>query len=187
MLKEMQLDPEGIVEMLKHLRENGGLEDLNSILVAPFTQQYASQRQTRFSDGTTRVFYGATELETARKEIRFHCAHYATSGSKENRSIFYAEFSCSFDGSTIDTRLHLSSLPQLIQDRSDGGYDSCNKIGREAITLNIDGLLTPSARNLPDGTCLPVFSGHAISNPVDEGMCEFAYDASVNEFQIIPH
>ncbi len=43
-------------------------------------------------------------------------------------------------------------------------YTFCNRLGAEAVSQDLDGLLAPSVRK-PGGTNVPVFSRRALSNP----------------------
>jgi hypothetical protein len=183
----MGLDALEIHEMIQLLRANGDLEDLQSALSQPFeTRTKDSLFQTRFSDGSIRVFYSAIELETAREEVKYHCLGYAITNSSSDRSVYYNQISCELDGKTIiDLRPHIANMPYLIKDKEDG-YKDCNRIGREAKGMDLDGLLTPSARNQPSGSCAPIFKRSVIDNPLDEGVCEFFYDTTLKTVEVMP-
>ena len=62
----------------------------------------------------------------------------------------------------------------------DGDYQFCNRLGAEAKTAGLDGLLAPSARRA-DGTNVPVFARRAISNPAYPALVAVAYDPSTGE------
>ena len=65
--------------------------------------------------------------------------------------------------------------------KSDYGF--CNGLGTEAVTADLDGLLTPSARR-PNGTNLPVFRRRAVSNPVIHGLVTLTLDPSSGEIAV---
>ncbi len=184
-LKDMEIDSRGMLEMIQLLRARGDLEDIQSTLDHPFQARiHGPKRQTRFSDGSIRVFYSAVELETARKEVLYHSLVYAISHSSPDRQVYYNEISCHFEGNTIiDLRPHLDSMPYLVKDMADG-YEECNRIGQEAVAIDLDGLATPSARNQPNGSCAPIFKRSAITDPADEGVCVFSYDASSRTIEV---
>jgi len=62
----------------------------------------------------------------------------------------------------------------------DSDYSFCNDLGAESVASDLDGLLTPSARR-PDGTNLPVFKRHAVSNPVVHALVAMTLDPSSGE------
>ena len=65
----------------------------------------------------------------------------------------------------------------------DSDYGFCNSLGTEAVAAGLDGLLTPSARR-SDGTNLPVFRRHAISNPVVHALVAMTLDPSSGEVTV---
>src|SRR6266850_5255279 len=71
-LRSLNLAPDQIDEMIELLRDRGVTDKSSEILDGPFEDKLLYRaRQTRFSDGTLRVFYSALESETVEQEIRY--------------------------------------------------------------------------------------------------------------------
>ena len=75
----------------------------------------------------------------------------------------YSLISCNYSGVTADLCGQESTHPELISETKEG-YPFCQKLGAQAIEREIDGFVTPSARN-NGGTCLPVFARSSLSEP----------------------
>lgn len=149
-------------------------------LDAPFDPKEYYKGRTRFSDGSYPVYYSALERETTRAEMRYHNAlRLLGLGSVPGALIFMREVMCTFEGMTKDLRQQVGNIPHLVGEESTGAYTTCNAIGAEARAEGIDGLLTPSARQL-DGSCLPVFSRPALSNPALGSWVSFRHNPSTN-------
>ena len=65
---------------------------------------------------------------------------------------------------------------------ADSDYTFCNLLGAEAKSLEIDGLVTPSARN--KGTNLPVFKRGSISDPSVEAIVALTYDPDTGDVAV---
>jgi hypothetical protein len=183
-LQEMGMDPGNAEEMLVFLNARNKAGSLKSLLDKPFElKSQLAPKPTRFSDGTIRVFYSALEPETAEAEVFVWYAKYALNNAREERTAYYRRFACDFQGDIKNLRLHLETLPCLVQDEVDG-YPDCNRIGIEAAGEGLDGLLTPSARKLK-GTCLPVFRREALSNPQNLDLIAFKFHPSSGKTSIL--
>ena len=112
--------------------------------------------RSRYSDGSFDVFYGALEVETAEAEVRHHARRTLLVGAPE--VVYFLAFTCVFEGSAKDLRRIQSEFPELVDKDS---YEFCNRIGKEARTGRLDGLLAPSARH-DCGTTVPVFERRAL-------------------------
>ena len=178
------MDPENVEEMLIFLRDRNKTDSLESLLDKPFEPKpQLAPEPTRFSDGSMRVFYSALEPETAEAEVFVWYMKYALNNAGEERTAHYRRFACDFQGGVKDLRPHLAALPCLIQDEA-AGYPDCNRIGIEAVSEGLDGLLTPSARKIK-GTCLPVFRRAALSNPQHQDFVAFRFDPSSGKISIL--
>lgn len=115
--------------------------------------------QTRFSDGSKRVYYSALDLATTIEER----LHWFRKESQPNQVVrlYLRLLQCDFAGSTKDLVPHANALSFLT---SEDGYSQCNALANEAIACGVDALLTPSARRA-GGTCVPVFGERSLSNP----------------------
>ena len=122
------------------------------------------------------------EPETAEAEV-FAYVRYALNNAGDERTAYYRRFSCNFQGNVKNLRSHLVAMPYLIQDETIG-YPHCNRIGAEAGSGRLDGLLTPSARK-PDGTCLPIFNREALSNPKNQGFVAFKFDPASGKISTV--
>ena len=170
-------DPTAMIEFVKAARRG---DDPNGYLDRPFQSKPQFPYQTRFSDGIASVFYSAIELETSKAEVAYHAPVRILSAG---HPVFYREVQANFTGETKDLRGELATLPYLIANREDGGYDQCNKIASEARTEGLDALLTPSARRA-GADCLPVFVRVTLSNPVAGQWLMFSLDAATGAVQV---
>ena len=162
-LHEEGLDPQGVDEMVELLASAGLLDPPDVLCEAPFKPKRRLKPDiTRFSDGSYPVFYCAIERETARAEAEHWFSHFAGK-PKGDRTVLYSCFACDFSGDTKDLRPKLDEWPALTYPDD---YRLCNTLGAEALKIQLDALLAPSARR-PQGTNLPVFARRAINNPGD--------------------
>jgi hypothetical protein len=138
---------------------------------------------SRFSDGDWPVFYAAIERETAEKESSHHYGRKAAGDSSARRPVHYSVVRCTFNGEVIDLRPKLPDWPDLLSD----DYTFCNELGKEALGMNLDGFLSPSARNA-GGATVPAFLAGTLSNPVIEGVARIMYNTggTVVEIKALP-
>ena len=157
-------DRDSADELLDLLSSRGVIDNPEKLCDAPFRNKPRLWRtgfRTRFSDGSYPVFYSSLEPETATAEVSFWFSKNVSCPNSP-RTVYYARFSCHFDGSVKDLRPTRTEWPELTHDTD---YDFCNRLGKEAKASGLDGLLTPSARK-EDGTNVPVFRRSAIGSPV---------------------
>ena len=184
LLQEMGIAPENTQEMLVFLRDRNKSDSLESLLDKPFKPKpQLAPQATRFSDGTIPVFYSALELETAEGEVASWYVKYALNNASDERTAYYRRFTCNFQGDVKDLGPYSEAMPYLIQDKANG-YPHCNRIGAAAVSEALDGLLTPSAQT-PKGTCLPVFSREALSNPQGQGFVAFRFDPALRKISVL--
>lgn len=166
-MEEQGYDQQNIAELIDLLRSCGALDSPEELCEAPFRPKRRLNRGgfpvSRFSDGSFPVFYCSTNVETAETEVRHHFCRKYLGTSAESRTAWYQCFTCDFEGSTKDLRPKQADWPDLTH-CSD--YRFCNKLGAEAKTTLLDGLIAPSARH-HDGTNVAVFERSAIRNPRD--------------------
>ena len=178
MFRQMDLETGDIEEILEFLGESRDRADAQRLLDAPFAPkpQLAARTiaPTWFSDGSLRVFYRSLELETAEIEVLHWYAGAALGGAA--RVAYYDRFRCRFRGPAVDLRPRAADWPFLTDDGAEA-YAACQALAGEAATLELGGLLTPSARRAA-GTNLPVFRRDAVSEPEVLGITAFARDVS---------
>lgn len=150
---------DGIVAALDRSRRKHIFQRDSILLDKPFEQRLNTGliRETRFSDGSHRVFYSALDVSTAECEV---CSWIDREGLP-NESRYYGEFSATFQGRLKDLR-DREDLQSLLTHPTD--YSFCNRVGKEAIEQGLDAILTFSARC--KGTNVPVFSRDSLDNPV---------------------
>lgn len=125
---------------------------------APFRPKRKLRRRTRYSDGTFPVFYSSLAPETAEAEVG-HWLPVVMGRPKTARTMYYLRLECTFSGREKDLRAKVAEWPDLV-DETD--YALCNRIGAEALALELDGLVVPSTRH--SGANVPVFRRQAIRN-----------------------
>lgn len=179
-LTDMGLDVEQVTEMITLLRERAVRDDPSEIIEGPFAAKpFLNPEQTRFSNGNLRVFYSGLEVETAEREITHWYLKPLLNGVTPVR-VFYRLAQCRFEGDVKDLRPKIGDWPFLI---ADDGYNQCNQIGAEAAGAGLAGLLSRSARR-PEGTTLPVFAKHSLSNVELHGYRMFSYDPATGDVTV---
>jgi hypothetical protein len=182
-LQAMGLDADAIEEMLALLRERGLRDDPNEMLDGPFAHKpFLSAYQTRFSDGSVRVFYAGLETTTVEQEIRYWYLKPILEGRAAPIRMYYRLAECTFAGQVKDLRPKVEEWPFLV---SDDGYAQCNQIGAEAAASGLAGLFSRSARS-PEGTTVPVFSRASLSNLQLHGFRVLNFDPASDEVAITP-
>ena len=169
-MAELQLDKQGQDELRKLLADTGQRSGPEDLLDAPFRPRRRLRRRTRFSDGSFPVLYSSLDPATAEAEMRHWLPRYSGRPCQP-RTLYYHSFSCTFDGTEKDLRPKVADWPDLVHDND---YSFCNRLGAEAKRLEIDGLVTWSARH--DGSNLPVFVRRSLADPTLEGGLAMTYD-----------
>ncbi len=120
----------------------------------------------RFGDGSFPVYYSALEEATCKKEIAYHLCEQGGDPVEDPDPRAYRLMACGYRGMTADLRGKESKHTDLTSSTS-SGYPFCQSLARDAVKRGYDGFLTTSARN-PEGTCVPVFTQTALSEPQAE-------------------
>lgn len=163
---ELGLDALGEQELRALLVAAGYKTSLEELCNAPFRPKRRLKRATRYSDGSYPVFYSSLDSETAETEVA-HWFRTSFAGTpQDQRSAYYQRFTCLFAGEEKDLRGKQSEWPDLVHESD---YTLCNRIGAEAVRLELDGLVVPSARR-ESGSNLPVFKRPAIRDPKSQGL-----------------
>jgi hypothetical protein len=174
-LRKRGLSEDDISETLTFLRLQIATAGLSSIVEDPFrAKAILSQRfglETRYSDGSFPVFYGALEESTALSEAKFHYVKIALGRKSARRSAYYARIVCMFSGDIKDLRKMIAQWPGLMS-RDD--YQFCQSLGRAAVTEQLSGFFAPSVR-ARGGTTVPVFLMASLSQPQSQGFLAFSY------------
>ena len=164
-----------------------GKQELRDLLVAteepwdaPFRPKRHLGRTTRYSDGSYPVFYSALDPATAEAEVAHGFKKGFGGRPQGQRSAYYRCFTCLFEGKEKDLRDKLSEWPELVHDSD---YTFCNRIGAEAVRLELDGLVVPSARR-ENGSNVPVFKRSAIRDPEYQDLVKITLDSRTGEIAI---
>lgn len=180
-LQEEGADTEKVSDMMKLLASTGATDSLEELCDDPFKPKrrlYGTRyAKTRFSDGSFPVFYSSLDARTAEAEVRYWFPKRFAGQPTRRRTALYSRFTCDFHGSVKDLRPMQTEWQGLTHD---GDYLFCNRLGAEAKTAGLDGLLAPSARRA-GGTNVPVFTRRAISNPGDPALVAMTCDPSTGE------
>ncbi len=162
-------------------------QELSELLVAteerwdaPFRPKRHLGHTTRYSDGSYPVFYSALDPATAEAEVAHGFKKGFGGRPQGQRSAYYRCFTCLFEGKEKDLRDKLSEWPELVHDSD---YTFCNRIGAEAVRLELDGLVVPSARR-ENGSNVPVFKRSAIRDPEYQDLVKITLDSRTGEIAI---
>ena len=170
-LNKLGLDAQSDREMRELLQLTDYWQSPEELFLTPFRQRRRRPWATRFSDGSFPVLYCSLEPDTARAEVQYWFSKFS-GRPRRRRSAYYQQISCSFEGATKDLRLKLPAWPDLTHPDD---YTFCNRLGAEAVQLELDGLLTPSARRI-NGVNLPIFRSQAIAEVTAHALVTIALD-----------
>lgn len=177
-LAELGLDTLGREELTELLAEAGPVAQLNELLDDPFRRRRKAG-PSRFSDGSFPVLYTSLEPATAEAEV-VHWLPSRVGTPSTPRVVYYSLFSCAFEGSEADLRPKVEDWPDLVHESD---YSFCNRLGAEARNLEIDGLVTWSARR-ESGANVPVFSRNAVSQPSPRRLVALTYEPSSRKVSV---
>ena len=178
-LVELNLDPDGRVELLELLAGRIPENPIEEFLNGPFRRLRKLRHRTRYSDGSYPVFYSALEAATAEAEIAFWFRRGFVGTPKSSRTAYYQGFRCTFYGVEKDLRSKVREWPDLVHDSD---YSFCNELGSEARAAGLDGLVVPSARH--EGANMPVFVRTALSDPKSDDVVAITYRVDRNDVVI---
>lgn len=176
-LAELELDASGEQELRELLVAAGYKTSLEDLCDAPFRPKRRLGMATRYSDGSHPVFYSSLDPETAKAEVAHWFREVFGGRPQGQRSAYYQRFTCLFEGGEKDLRDKQSEWPELVHDSD---YTFCNRIGAEAVRLELDGLVVPSARR-ESGSNLPVFKRPAIRDPESQDVVKITLDPRTGE------
>ena len=180
LVDEFQVDPLGVAEIHDILPSHLQANSLDELLDKPFKHKRDQIRRSRFSDGSFPVFYSSLDAETAQAEMKYWLPEHVKSQTQKSRTIFFQQFSCTFDGKEKDLRSKIGDWPDLVHESD---YTFCNHIGSEAMRLKIDGLVSYSARR-NYGVNAPIFSRTSISKPKRGPMLAMTFKPDTEEIII---
>ena len=179
-LAELELDASSEQELRALLVAAGYETSPEELCDAPFRPKRRLKRKTRYSDGSYLVFYSALDPTTAEAEVAYWFRKGFGGRPQGQRSAYYQCFTCLFEGEEKDLRGKQSEWPDLVHDSD---YTFCNRIGAEAVRLELDGLVVPSARQ-ENGSNLPVFKRSAIRDPEAQSLVKITLDPQTGEIAI---
>lgn len=158
-------------EMATDFHNRFSLSELEYNVIRYVFDQHRHQ-ESRFSDGSFPVWYGALELETTFYESIYHWKRFLAFSSKElisetNEPIYCARsaFKASCKSTLIDLRDQTITNPSLI---SNDSYQDTQSIGLKLSKEGFPGLITKSARHT-SGTNLAIFKHNVLSSPAHYG------------------
>ncbi len=164
-LRDLDMSPEQVSEMKELLHRCGTSDSLEALLDASFRRQRRLSRpgsfRSRFSDGSFPVGYFSLESEAAEAEVRHWFSGRFAGCPNRRRTAWCSRFTCDFRGRVKDLRSMQHTWPDLMHGKD---YTFCHRLGVEAVSEDLDGLLVPSVRN-SGGTNVPVFVRRALSHP----------------------
>jgi hypothetical protein len=176
-LRRRGIRPDAIEETRAALEAVGIPETFDQAISARFNRvagQSPPFGKGRYGDGANYgVFYAALEEMTSVEEVRFHLRQsMAEDGLPQNRQMIV----CRFEGLMMFVTGSEEAHPELTS-QDESGYTYCQALGAAARADGVDGLHAPSARR-PGGTCAPVFSRAAVSEPKHKYYVRFIPDGS---------
>ena len=142
---------------------------------------FLNSSQSRFSDGSFGVWYGADSIETTVYETVYHWqyglledAGFNKPGVEIQRKIYMVQ--C--DSLLIDLRPEIKSHPELVHSTD---YSTTQSIGRKLHREGHPGLITRSART-GHGDVYAIFTPNVLSNPVYS--CGLTYRTTTSGVQV---
>ncbi len=117
-----------------------------------------------FGDSSFAVYYSALEEDRCTKEIAYHLRQDEDLVECPDPR-YYQPMERSYSGSEMMVSLLGKEHEHTdLTSSTSAGYPFCQSLARDAVKRGYDGFLTASARN-PEGTCVPVFTRTALSEP----------------------
>jgi hypothetical protein len=150
-----------------------GTTDVANSLAASFTRPF---RPGRFSNGAYGVLYTARKHRTANKERAYWIGKSFSPATSESYKIRLQLISCMVRGHAKDVRGLLSQFPWLIDD----DYTQCRALAMVAKAEGLRCLITPSARDRPKGTTVPIFEVSSVSQGRQDGVVIFTIHAGLS-------
>ncbi len=169
-LTSLGLDSRGEAELREVLAAAPGAASAEQLCEAVFRPKRRLRRRTRYSDGSFPVFYSSLNVETAEAEVK-HWLPVVMGRPTTARTTYYRHLECTFSGREKDLRGQVSEWPDLVHETD---YTFCNRLGTEALELELDGLVVPSARH--PGANLPIFRRAAIAEAELRDSVAVTYD-----------
>lgn len=138
--------------------------------------------ETRYSDGSFGVWYGAPDLQTTIFETAYHMMRflYGEEGVSEPVIRERCVYNVDCRAILLDMRGKQTDYPQLV-DPAD--YSFTQSVGKRLHNEGHPGLLAPSAR-LHGGACLSVFRANILSNPQISCYLTYTFDPAAGEVQV---
>ena len=178
LLSELNLDLQSGNELRALLADSGYGAQFDELLDGPLQPKPRLRSRTRFSDGSFPVLYSSLDAATAEAEIRHWFPRYSAE-PQDRRTAYYQGFNFTFDGVEKDLRPKVQEWPNLVHATD---YSFCNQLGAEARRLNIDGLVTWSARH--EGANLPIFARRAVGDPELGSVVAMTYDPDTGNVSV---
>jgi len=138
-------------------------------VMAPF----AYVRYSRFSDGTSGVYYAAKQLDTAIAEKSYHRALFLAATPTPPMDLDERIIEADLDANLVDLRELPMSDP--IYDSTD--YTASQAQARGARTAGADGIAYCSIRR-PGGACVAVFRPRLVRNAITAGFIGLRWDGA---------
>ncbi|TCH97928.1 RES domain-containing protein [Roseococcus sp. SYP-B2431] len=120
------------------------------------------RESNRFNDAGFGAWYAALEEETSLAEVVFHITRELDRVRDWNAVIDWAEMWASFAGAFVDLR-ELTPRPVCLDPDPGTGYPAGNRLGHEARSEGLNGIVYPSLRRA-GGTCLVALWPHAVQS-----------------------
>jgi hypothetical protein len=147
-----------------------GPTDVGNLLSASFIPPF---RPGRFSNGTHGVLYTARTHLTANKEYAYWTRRSFNPITSDPYRVRLQLISRIVTGPAKDVRGLLPRFPWLIDDN----HAQCQALGAAAIAEGLHCLITPSARDRPRGTTVPIFEASSVSQGRQDGVVIFTIRA----------
>lgn len=116
---------------------------------------------SRFGGPDRGAWYAGFEFGTARAEVIFHKAVQLSEINYFTDSITYDDYLADLSGGFHDLRTKITSFAKYLDPNS---YIESQKLGAELLRNGSLGIVYPSVRNRPSGTCVVCFRPAAVSN-----------------------
>jgi len=116
---------------------------------------------SRFSDPSRGAWYAGLELLSAQSEVIFHKTVQLSEISRFSDSVTYDDYRADFAGEYHDLRTSTPKFSKCLDPKS---YIESQKLGAQLLLAGSLGVVYPSVRNKPTGTCIVCFRPAAVHN-----------------------
>jgi hypothetical protein len=147
--------------------------DSADVINAAFT--HADPRGSRFNGPDRGAWYAAFDLKTAQKEVAFHKTMQLAEIDRFTDVVTYDGYLADLAGAYHDLRGRFAAFAPFLDPMS---YRASQSLAAQMLASAALGIVYPSVRDAPDGTCIACFRPAAVSHVRKRHTYRFAWSGN---------